>query len=105
MTDLLDQRIAALDRLLDTAPPPSATPPSDADRCRSNIYIIGAIVPLLTWMVLYFWKPSIVRNANAEHEKVNSTKVFFYTVLFTGLAWAALYLLSKHTSFGRICPV
>jgi hypothetical protein len=102
MSTELDRRIEMLERHLDSAPTVVTT---DTDRSKTNIYIVGAIIPLLTWMVLYFWKPSIVRNAKDDHEKVNNTKVFFYSVLFTALAWAALYLLAKHTSVGRFLPL
>lgn len=91
MSDVLERRIAELEQQLNEGP--ASTDKSG----NSNIYIIGIIIPIVVWLFLYFWKPSIVRDKEGDHEPRNTTKVFFYTVLITALAWGALYILKRYT--------
>ncbi len=64
------------------------------EKCFPIMIIIGAVAPVLVWLVLYFLQPSFVQKKEGDVYVRNNTKVFYWTVLITLIIWVAMYLFS-----------
>ena len=105
MSDDFDKRVHDLEEALantETAlrqegQMPKEKEPAGGPTCIPYVYIISAIVPLLTLAVLYFIKPKFV----TKKKTVIATKsLLMWTAIITGVAWIALFGANYYGAFG-----
>jgi hypothetical protein len=88
---------------------------SELDKCMNSesssscvpaLLVLGAVVPILVWFVLYFVRPSIVTKENDSGElELCPKKVALWDIGITILVWGILYLLTYIPGFsaGLMC--
>ncbi len=67
---------------------------ANKEKCVPIMLIIGVIVPLLIFLLLYFLQPSFVQKKEGTKYIRNNTKLFYWTLLITVVLWIAMYLFS-----------
>nr|QBK86338.1 MAG: membrane protein [Marseillevirus LCMAC102] len=67
---------------------------ANKEKCVPIMLIVGIIVPLLIFLLLYFLQPSFVQKKEGTKYIRNNTKLFYWTLLITVVLWIAMYLFS-----------
>jgi len=67
----------------------------------SSLVVIGAIMPVLVFMILYLIQPRFVTTEQDGKKIRSKKKIFFWTVGATLLVWAGLYLYACLNSYTR----
>jgi ABC-type arginine transport system permease subunit len=75
---------------------------SQQKKCVPTYVIVGIVIPLLIFIVLYFFKPSFtLKEENGE--KVRNTKRIFLSVFISTLvAWGLMYAYYASDGFSNI---
>lgn len=60
--------------------------------CFPTHLIVGIVIPLLLFLILYFFKFSFVMKEENGEKVRNTKKIFIYTAVITLAAWALMYL-------------
>lgn len=53
--------------------------------------MVGAAVPLILLLVLYFVKPAFVTKKEGDKQVRDGKKIFYWTVGLTIIVWVAIY--------------
>jgi heme/copper-type cytochrome/quinol oxidase subunit 2 len=62
--------------------------------CISTLTIVAIAMPFIIWLLLFFIKPSFVKN---ELNERSTKKVVTWTVILTAISWAILFGYSYFT--------
>ena len=87
-------RVDELSRRIDSAKAGVAS----KEKCVPTLMIIGVIVPILLWLVLYFTQPSFVQQKEGDKYTRSTRKVFYWTIGATLVVWVALYMFTYFKS-------
>ena len=80
--------------------------PKGGGKCASTLYIIAAIIPVGTFLILYFAKPGFVQSKDGDTNVRSGKKVFWWTLLITFILWIIVYLFGYYRGynlFGAVC--
>ena len=94
----LQDKISELSHLVKTAKGKL----DEKEKCIPIMLIVGAIVPIVVWLALYFIQPAFVKVQEGSKQVRSNTKVFYWTVIITVVAWVAMYLWAWCQGYDQI---
>ena len=68
--------------------------------CIPYMYIIGALIPLISVLALYFAKPKFVTKKVKGKQVVCMIRLAGFTAAITVVGWVAMYFVNRYTAFG-----
>lgn len=71
------------------------------DRTIPPQYLFAAVIPILSWVLLYFLQPSFVMNKEGDEPVRSNSKVLSWTALISVLLWSGMYFYLSRKS----CPM
>lgn len=78
-----------------------STKANSKEKCIPTMLIAGVVTPLLLFMLLFFLKPSFVQKKDGNRYERDNTKVFYWTVLATGVVWISMYLYTYCSGYQK----
>jgi hypothetical protein len=76
-------------------------------RCIPTMLIMAALVPVVVWVLLFLVQPRFVQKKEGSKSVRDNKRVFYWTLLFTGLVWIAMYGYAwcKGSGLSMVCAV
>ncbi len=74
--------------------------------CASTLLVVAACVPLVVFLILFFFSPSFVKRKEGDQLVRDNSKVFGWTIAGTVFVWAAMYLYAYYNGYnvgGMLC--
>jgi hypothetical protein len=60
---------------------------------KTYLYIIGILIPIISILILYFYKPKMVMNKRKGKRRLCMRKLIMTVFLITIISWSILYLI------------
>lgn len=71
-------------------------------KCVPTYVIVGVLIPLVLFFVLYFFKPSFIMKEENGEEIRNTKRMFVTILLITLAAWILMYFYYMSDGFSNI---
>lgn len=71
-----------------------------SENCLPTILISGICIPILVFIVLFFFQPRFVKAKEGDRYTRSKSRLFFWTVFITLVSWACMYGFSYFTGYG-----
>lgn len=68
----------------------------------STSVMIGAAIPLLVLLILYFGQPKFVTKKEGDKQIRDGKKIFYFTVGITILIWVVMYAWNYYNSKDKL---
>ena len=75
----------------------------DKEKCFPTMMVMAIAIPIIVWLILYFLQFKFVKKVEAGKEVRDNTKIFYWTVVITLLAWVGLYAYTYYWGTGQVC--